>query len=166
MRQQILQEIKDSLNHMEETGIVEISILGKLNNLQEFLKLIKTKWVENPNTDGFYFYQAARNVELILGRMAYRFENSQIANDNPKIAEDSLILLPAINRVLEITETDSITPDTIKTVLKRTEELRKTAMSTKLIETLDSSRESMDIEHVRTQFSQLMKNLDITANEH
>ena len=164
MRKQILKEIEDSLNHMEETGKVELSILDNLNKLQEFLKAIKTKWIENSDTDGFYFYQAARNVELILGRMVYRFQNSKIANDNPKIAEDSLVLLPAINRVLEITETDNITPDLIDSVLRRTEDLRRTAIRTKLIESLDASRDSMDVEHVRTQLNQLMKNLDTTVN--
>ncbi len=160
MRKQILKEIEDSLNHMEETGKVELSILDKLNNLQEFLKTIKTKWIENSNSDGFYFYQAARNIELILDRMEYRFKNSKITNDNPKIAEDSLVLLPAIDRVLELTESNNITPDSITSVLKQTENLRKTAISTKLIESLDASRDSMDVEHVKRQFNQLMQNLE------
>lgn len=147
---------------MEETGKVDLSILDSLSKLRSLLKIIKTKWLEIPNSDGFYFYQAARNVELILGTMQYRFEHSQEANDNPKIAEDSLVLLPAIDKILEVTQSYKITENSINEVLQKTHYLRNQAASTKLIENLDISRDSIDKDQLKLQFSALMQNLDST----
>lgn len=146
---------------MEKTGKVDLTILDSLSELRSSLRKIKTKWLEIQNSDGFYFYQAARNVELILGKMEYRFKNSQKANDNPKIAEDSLILLPAIDNILDITQSYKIDETLINKVLNNTRDLRNKAASTNLIEPLDVSRESIDKDQLRLQFSALMQNLDI-----
>lgn len=161
MRRQLIQQITKSLNHMEETGVVEFSILDELKKLREIVQSVKNKWLDNPNTDGFYFYQAARNIELIIGRMEYRFENSQKENDNPKIAEDSLVLFPLIDSVLEITESGKIDEHGINIVLEKTRDLRNTAASTNLIERMDANNELLNKENLRAHFTELMKNLDI-----
>lgn len=98
----IFQEINDSLNRMEDTGKVDMSILDSLEKLERILRKIKTKWLGHSNTDAFYFYQAMKNVELILGKMKERFKNSKIKNDNPKIAKDSLTLMPVIDDILQV----------------------------------------------------------------
>ena len=160
MKNQILVEIKKSLDKMEETGKVDLAILDNLTTLCNFLKVIKSKWLDVENSDGFYFYQAARNVELILGKMEYRFKNSQKANDNPKIAEDSLLLLPNIDSILDATQSFKINKQSIDDVLIKTHSLRNKAASTNLIESLEISRESLDKDNLRLQFSALMQKLD------
>ena len=165
MRQQIIQEINDSLNHMEETGIVDMSILDNLQKLRQLLREIKTKWLEHPNTDAFYFYQAARNVELILGKMEDRFKNSKIANDNPKIAEDSLVLMPVMDKILAMAEANQITNQTIDDILEKTRKLRNVAASTNLIESLEIDRNSIDKDTLRLQFVALMNSLDIESDD-
>lgn len=160
MKNQILIEIKESLDRMEETGKVDLSIVDNLTTLRNFLNTVKSKWLDIENSDGFYFYQAARNVELILGKMEERFKNSQKANDNPKIAEDSLLLLPNIDHILEATQKFTINKERINDVLNKTHSLRNKAASTNLIESLEISRETLDKDNLRMQFRSLMQKLD------
>ena len=148
---------------MEVTGKVDLAILDSLSKLRGLLKGIKSRWLEVEDSDGFYFYQAARNMELILGKMEYRFKNSQKTNDNPKIAEDSLILLPAIDGILEITQSYQVNEHSINEVLNRTRDLRNQAASTNLIEPLEINREYIDKDNMRLQFTALMKSLDTTG---
>ena len=159
MKNQILVEIKNSLDKMEETGKVDLSILDNLKTLRNFLKTIKSKWLDVEDSNGFYFYQAARNVELILGKMEHRFKHSQEANDNPKIAEDSLLLLPNIDSILDVTQSFKINKQTIDDVLTKTHSLRNKAAITNLIESLEI-RETLDKDNLRLQFSALMQKLD------
>ncbi len=160
MKNQILIEIKTSLDKMEETGKVDLTILDNLTTLRKFLRQLKSKWLNVDNSDGFYFYQAVRNVELVLGKMEYCFKNSQKANDNPKIVEDSLVLLPTIDNILETTQSFKINEDTIGNVLRKTHALRNQAASTNLIESLDISRESIDKDTLKLQFTALIQKFD------
>ena len=162
MKNQILVEIKNSLDKMEETGKVDLAILDNFTTLRKFLRTIKSKWLDVEDSDGFYFYQATRNVELILGKMEYRFKNSQKAKDNPKIAEDSLVLLPAIDNILEATQTFEINEQTIDDVLRKTYSLRNKAASTNLIEPLEISRETLDKDNLKLQFTALMEKFEST----
>ncbi len=162
MKNQILIEIKDSLDKMEETGKVDLAVLlGNIATLRDFLKTIKSKWLDIKDSDGFYFYQAARNVELMLGEMERRFKNSQKANDNPKIAEDSLLLLPNIDSILEMTQSFQINKQSIDQVLAKTHTLRDKAANANLIELLEINHQTLDKDNLRMQFSALMQKLDV-----
>lgn len=160
MKNSTLVEIEKSLTKMEETGKVDLAILNSLSKLRGLLKGIKSRWLEVEDSDGFYFYQAARNTELILGQMESRFKDSQNTGDNPKIAEDSLILLPAIDGILEITQSYKVSEHSINEVLSRTRDLRNQAASTNLIEPLEANREYIDKDNMRLRFAALMKSLD------
>ena len=160
MKNSILIEIKGSLIRMEDAGKVDLAILNSLSKLRDLLKDIKLKWLKVEDTDGFYFYQAARNTEFILGKMESRFKDSQKANDNPKIAEDSLALLPAIDSILEITQSYKINEHSINEVLNRTSDLRNQAASTNLLESLEIHKKYINNDRIRLQFASLMKNLD------
>ena len=161
MKNQSLVEIKNSLDKMEETGKVNMIILDGLNKLRQLLKERKLEWLKIQQSDGFYFYQAIRNVELVLDKMEYRFKNSQKANDNPKIAKDSLVLLQPIEKILETTNVFTINEQTINRVLKNTQHLRNVASSTNLIEHLETNIESIDKEQLKLQYTKLIENLSI-----
>ena len=61
MKNQILIEIKDSLDRMEETGKVDLAVLSNIVDLRDFLKTIKSRRLDVKDSDGFYFYQASCN---------------------------------------------------------------------------------------------------------
>lgn len=145
---------------MDETEKIDLAILNSLSKLRDLLKGIKSRWLKVENSDGFYFYQAARNTELILDKMESRFKDSQKADDNPKIAEDSLILLPVMDEILEITQSYKVSEDSINEVLGRTRDLRKQAASTNLLEPLEANKECIDKDNMRLRFAALMKSLD------
>ena len=161
MKNQILIEIKDSPDRMEETGRVDLAILNNIATLRDFLKTIKSKWLDMRDSDGFYFYQASRNMELILGEMERRFENSQKDNDSSKIAKDSLLLLPDIDSILEMTQSFQINKQAIDQVLAKTHALRDKAANANLIEPLETSRQTLDKDNLRVQFSALMQKFDV-----
>ena len=73
MKNQILIEIKDSLDRMEEAGKVDLAVLDNIAALCDFLKTVKSRWLDVKDSDGFYFYQAARNVETDTGGDAAPF---------------------------------------------------------------------------------------------
>ena len=160
MKNSILIEIERSLTKMEEVGKVDLTILNSLSKLRDLLKGIKSKWLKVEDPDGFYFYQAARNTELILDQMVFRFKNSQKTDDNPKIAKDSLALLPAIDSILEIAQSCKINEHSINEVLNRTRDLRNQATSTNLIEPLEVNRKYIDKDDMQLKLADLMKNLD------
>ena len=161
MKNQILIEIKDSLDRMEEAGKVDLAVLSNIADLRDFLKTIKSRWLDVKDSDGFYFYQAARNVELILGEMQRRFKNSQKDSGSPKIAKDSLSLLPDIDSILEMTQSFQINKQAIDQVLTKTHTLRDKAASVNLIEPLETSHRTLDKDSLRVQFSALVQKLDV-----
>ncbi|WP_162858567.1 hypothetical protein [Candidatus Nitrosotenuis aquarius] len=150
---------------MENTGKVDLSILNLFKKLRETINQIQAKWLENPNNDSFYFYQAARNVELILDRVEDRFKNSQIMKDNPKIAEDSLILFPTIKNILDIAESSTISRSSIDNMLRKIIDLRNKAVSTNLIEKPEANKELINTDTWKTNFTELMKTLDIPEDQ-
>lgn len=162
LKNNILAEIERSLARMEDAGRVDLAILGSLSKLRDLLKSIKSRWLDVEDSDGFYFYQAARNTELILDRMEHRFKNSQKANDNPQIAEDSLTLLPVIDEILEITQSYKVDERSINKVLDSTRDLRNRAADTNLIEPLEINRKYIDHDNMRSRFDALMENLGVS----
>lgn len=160
-----MQQITDNLNTMEVTGKVDLTILKDLNVLRDFLIQLKHKWLENKSSDGYYFYQGLRNIELMLDKMQKRFETSQENHDNPKIAEDSLILFGKVDDLIQLTESDEITNETINKILSKTRDLRNVAADQNLIEPPEIDRELIDKENIRYNFNKIMKNLDIPVEE-
>ena len=162
MKNQILIEIKDSLDRMEEAGKVDLAVLDNIADLCDFLKTVKSRWLDVKDSDGFYFYQAARNVELILGEMQRRFKNSQKDSGSPKIVKDSLSLLPDIDSILEMmTQSFQINKQAIDQVLTKTYALRNKAANANLIEPLEINHQTLDKDNLRMQFSALMQKLDV-----
>ncbi len=161
MRKQIMQQITKNLYDMEATGKVDPTIIKYLDELRGLIKQLKDKWLEHRNTDSYYFYQGIRNVELMLNKMQERFETAQENHDNPKIAEDSIVLFKVVDDLLQITESDEVNKDTVNKILSKTRDLRNTAFHQNLIEPPEVDEESMDKELFGYQFNSVMQNLDI-----
>jgi len=165
MRKQIMQQITDNLNDMEATGKVDPSILKLLDELRNLIKDLKLKWLENRNTDSFYFYQGLRNIELMLDMMQERFEHAPENHDNPKIAEDSIILFKVVDDLLSITEKNTIDEKSVNLILSKTRDLRETASKQNLIESIETDKKDLDNENIRYNWTPVMKTLDIPLEE-
>ena len=160
MKNPILIEMQNSLEETKKTGNVNQTTLNNIESLRDFLKTVKDKWLNVQDSDGFYFYQAIRNVELILGEMERSLENTRKTGNGRKIATDSLLLLTGIDRILDATEYMKIDMYSIDQVLSMTQALRNMASSVNLIEPLDTSRMALDRGRMKAQFSALMQELD------
>lgn len=162
LQNDILIEIQTSLTKMESDGKVDLSILAHLSKLRNHLNDIKSKWMEIDDSQGFYFYQATRNMEFVLERMIYRFKTSQKKNDNPKIVNDSFSLLPIMDKMLEITQHYEINEHTINEALSGTRDLRNLARNANLIEPLEISRARIDKDSIKLHLPALLKSLGST----
>ena len=147
LRNEIFLEIKYSLLEMKKTKKVDLGILTSLSNLDDLLRNIKTKWLKIKNSNGYYFYRGAISLELALGQMEYRFNNSQKSNDI-QIVKDSLNILPAMDNVLEIIQLYEISENLINDVLHKTRVLRNLATETNLIEPLDVTMKDIGMDDV------------------
>ena len=161
MKNPILIEMQNSLEETKKTGNVNQTTLNNIESLRDFLKTLKDRWLNVQDSDGFYFYQAIRNVELILGEMERSLENARKTSNGQKIATDSLLLLTGIDRILDATEYMKIDMYSIDQVLSMTQALRNIASSVDLIEPLDTSRMALDRGRMKAQFSALMQELDV-----
>ena len=164
MNNQLLKEMDFALNKMEDTGEVDLGFLENISNFRHHINKIKTQWLEYTDNDGFYFYQAARNMELILGKMYVRFENAKKMNDNPVVALDTLALLPQFDKTLSLLERHDISAESIDKILDQTRILRDTAASKNLIESIEIDRNSLDTDNLKTYFTSLMDQLSIQPN--
>lgn len=162
----ILLEIEESLTKMESAGKVDSAILDRISELGNHIEDVKSRWLAVGDTGGFYFYLAARSMEFILGRMEHRFKNSRKNDDNPKIVEDSLALLPAMDRVLEVTQPHEINDQSIREALGRIRELRSMARNVDLIEPLEVSTEGIDRDRMQLGLESLMKRLESPETLH
>ena len=158
MKNQTL-KIKNSLEQMQQSGKVDLAILDDIITLNETLKTIKGKWFEIADSNGFYFYQATRNVELILGKMEHRFTNSHEAKEPLKIIQDSLMVLSHMDDVLEAIQKFTIKPQMVNDVLQKTYSLRDKAIDVNLLESLEVSREGINRDNLRSQIPKLLQKL-------
>lgn len=162
MTKQIFQNITDSLYQMEDTGKVDLAILKDLSELQSVFKNIQTKWLESKSKESFYFYHGARNAEFILDKMKERFEKSQEAHDNPQIAEDSLVVIPLMSEVLNLTEADNnVDEQMVRQIVERTRQLRQVASDMNLVESREKDESLLDKATLGHTFDTIMEKIDI-----
>ena len=154
-----LDEIKASLVKMEESGKADMGVLVSLDELGKKLAKLKSRWIAEPDSDGFYFYLAARSTEMILGRMRERFENSAQAGNEPKIASDSLTVLEPMDELLDAAGASSINERSIDTVLERTQRLLSAATDADLREHIETCRAMIDKDLLKSQYSEIMKRI-------
>ena len=139
----VLDEIKASLDKMEESGKAD-SVLRCIDRLEEHLVKVKSRWLEESDSDGFYFYLAARRVEMVTGRMRERLEGATKAGDNPKIATDSLAVLEPIRELMDAANTRVMDERSVDTVLERIHCLRSAATEADLRESMETCQALVD----------------------
>ena len=159
LKNQLLERMSHELCKMEETGEVDMGFLSHVTEFRHHIDKVKARWLENDDSDGFYFYMAARNIELMLDRVQERFQGAEKAHDNPAVAPDTLALLPEFDKTLDLLAHDEITPESIDTILDRTRVLRDVAEDRNLIESIETDLKDIDADRVRLLFPALMDHI-------
>ncbi len=157
----ILHEIYDHANRMEDAGIVDPDIVLTLKKLQGITKNIESKWITIQNPNSFYFYNAIKNVELIIDKMIDRFYNAKEMHDNPQVAVDTLRLIPNLIDVIEITESNETSEEVTEKVIEYTYKLRNKASETNLLESEDVDLQGIDNEKVMKVLNGMVEELNI-----
>ena len=136
MKNSILIEINKSLETKKKTGEIERTLIKDIYRLDHRLIVIEDEWIEIKNTDGFYYFQGAYNIRLVITEMKKWFENLQkhSSKENIKFAENILFLLPTIDSILDVVEKYKINEKSIDNVLNKTGLLRERAQLIKLID--------------------------------
>ena len=164
LKNQLLERMNFALYKMEETGEIDLGFLSHVTEFRHHIDKVKARWLENSNTEGFYFYMAARNMELMLDRVQERFQEAEKAHDNPAVAPDTLALLPEFDKTLDLLAHDEITPESIDTILERTRILRDVARNRNLIESMETNRKFIDADRFRLLFPALLDQLSVELN--
>ena len=154
-----MDEIEASLNNMEKSGKVDVGVLKSVGKLRKSLAVLKSKWLDESDTDAFYFYHAIYSTEMILDRMDERFKNAVQAGDNPKIAEDSLAVMGPMRDLLDAVDADHISERTIDTVLESTYSLLTVAYNVDLRENIEKNWALIDKDLLKSKYPELMKKI-------
>ena len=134
MKNHILIEIKKSLEDTKKTGEIENVLIKDIYRLDSRLVVITDEWIEVGNHDGFYYYQGAFNIQLIIMKIKELFKNTSQYDENKKLAENILSLLPNIDKILTIVQRFKINKKSTDDVLNKTGLLREMAEKVKLMD--------------------------------
>lgn len=129
LKNKILRDIGIILHKMDATGRADPALIPAIYRLSGPLEEIKSEWFKVRSPDGSHFYVAALNVGIFLDLVKCRFIRMQHAGDDPGFTRTALALLPAMDKILEITQAYEINKDTVREVLRSTVDLRRRAIS-------------------------------------
>ena len=144
--------MRSDLNQMEAKGVVEPSFIQKISALDSEFTTIKQYWVNQKTVSvgsAFVFYSATHNTNLILAKMKNRFKKAQQIGDNPKVACDSLLVMPVIYEVYQrlaqaMSEKKSLNQFLPNEMLHLVSRLRATAKCAGLLPTINEELKKTD----------------------
>ena len=144
--------MRSDLNHMEDKGAVDSSFIRKIETLDADFTKMKQYWVEQRIVSAgsaFIFYSAMHNTNLVLSKMKERFKKAKEIGDNPKIACDSLLVMPIISEVYQkttraVSEKQNLNPFLPNEMLTLVSTLRATAKLASLLPTIDEEVKKID----------------------
>lgn len=157
--------MRSDLNRMENQGIVDPAFTAKIDDLNAELTKMKQYWVDQKDVSAgsaFIFYSAMHNTNLVLGKMKERFNKSKPTDDNPKVACDSLLIMPIISEVYQKTaqaalEKQKMNPFRPTEMLKLVSTLRTTAKLAGLLPTIDEEVKKIDKDQLKETAAELDK---------
>ena len=157
--------MRSDLNRMEAKGAVDSSFIPKIHALDAEFTRMKQYWIDQKEvsvSSAFIFYSAMHNTNLILSKMKERFNEAKKNSDNPKIACDSLLIMPIISEVYQKTsqaaeEKKRMNPFLPSEMLRLVSALRTTAKLAGLLPTLDEEVKSIDNAQLKKTAAELDK---------
>lgn len=156
--------IRSDLNRMEAKGIVDSSFITKIDTLDAEFTRMKQYWIDQKEVSvgsAFIFYSALHNTNLVLNKMKERFKTVRKTRDNPKIACDSLLVIPIISEVYQkasraAEEKQRLNPFLPNEMLKLVSALRTAAKLVGLLPTIDEEVKKID----KTRLKKTAEELD------
>ena len=93
---ELLIEIENSFRDMVKTGKVNLSVLNLLNELKIKLNESKKNILSSKINiyDNFPIFHAIETQIRIIDQMLYRVNRAPEIHDNPRVAEDALVVIP------------------------------------------------------------------------
>ena len=157
--------MRSDLNKMEAEGVVDSSFIPKIDDIDAEFSRMKQYLVDQKEVSvgsAFVFYSAMHNTNLILGKMKERFNKAKKTSDNPKIACDSLLIMPIISEVYQKTtqaaqEKQRMNSFLPNEMLKLVSTLRTTAKLAGLLPTLDEEINKIDKDQLEITAAELDK---------
>lgn len=101
-------KIEESFENMVKIGKVDISIISLLKKLKENLTDFKKIELEKKKSalDYFHIFHAVETQIRIINYMMQRIEKASGIHDNPKVADDALVILPQFKELYFSLNTD------------------------------------------------------------
>lgn len=102
-----LQELQVEFRNMEKTGKVKKEVVNDIDETkEEILEIGKKILSKLEKVDRFKAFFTIKTHLSILDSMKKRVEESELGNDNPGVAEDSLSMLDTMQKFSKMTERD------------------------------------------------------------
>jgi hypothetical protein len=160
-----IRDMRSDLNQMEEKGEIDASFIQKIETLDKEFTSMKQYWIEQKKVSvgsAFVFYSAMHNTNLVLGKMKNRFLNAKKVGNNPKIACDSLLVMPIISEVHQkttraIEEKQKMNPFLASDMLKLVSTLRTTAKLVGLLPTPNEEIKTIDNNQLKETATEIDK---------
>lgn len=155
----LFDEVSNYIDLAEENGEIQKGILEPLEKLVEVFANLEKHWIrevpESQLQDSFAMYHVARNCGLILSRMIERFREAPLVNDNPKVAEDSSVVIPILIDSYFIMEQEINTPSTKSSLagFSSARKLRKIARMVDLIPSQENEERNIPKENREKGFT-------------
>jgi len=153
------------LDDMKKAQKVDISIVNTLDKLIENCKGIEQFWIKNekiPIENSFLLYHALRNSRLVFEKMKTRFIKANKTHENPKIVEDSILVLPMLSELCNVIfalREREITPEICSFISRRLKSLRNIASHVSLLPSPSEEIKSVNRRKLMNRFSQLTDTL-------
>lgn len=154
----ILEKIEISFKKMVETGKVDLSITEDLNKFKDELIEAKNKLTNKIDVfRDFPIFYAIDTQIRIINHMIYRINLVPETHDNPKVADDSLLIIPQL-KVLNDTLNSTIRSDSYY-ILDLSSSLQMLAMKNKMYPPPECISKSISKKDLENNFNRFVNNV-------
>jgi len=156
-------ELASMFEHMATDRRVDSRVVEKLDVLAQQAKERERSWLKSravPRDDAFVLYHSWRNMRLVLFKMKSRVESASTMHENPKVATDSLQVIPCLVGVfsaLHCAEAETIDESGKLELLERIRTLRSVASEASMLPSLEEELAEMDEKIVRNELAQMAR---------
>lgn len=153
----IFDEILSSIEEMERERKIDSSKIEKLDIPIEHLREYEDFWLTNekiPIEDAFILYHTSRNLHLILEKIKSKFLSAVEKRENPKVAEDSLSILPMISNLYDALTSlweEPLSKDVRLFLTRHLRTLRNTAAEISMLPSYEEEIKTVNIEDLKKE---------------
>lgn len=150
--------------HMESKGEIDPSIINDLNDaIQNCIELEKYWSSRFDDIDSsFTVYHAVRNTKIITDKIINRVLISKEKSDNPKVAFDTLQILPIMSDIFNMSvklKGEMLQNNIINYLYKLTRTLRGKSSELSLLPAFEDEMKDVDVDEIRSRLIQLSEKI-------